>query len=71
MFILGVEWQMFRQKLLQRPEAFAEFVLDEAAVWIVELTERFDRAIVTSSSDWPGWTYVKVGPASAEPFGGT
>ena len=58
-FALGVEWEMFRQKLL-RGGRFSDLVIDRNADRIVRMVERHGR-FVEHRSFYPGWAQVTVG----------
>jgi len=67
-FAHGVAWEMFRQKLIKEDKAFADIVIEEISDWLVNLAHHFNRAALVSSTDWPGWSRIKVGPKKP-PFG--
>ena len=59
-FTLGVEWQIFRQRLeLGRP--FSTFCLPENATRFVKMAERHKRFVEDRPNAAPGWTQVYVG----------
>jgi hypothetical protein len=59
-FALGVEWALFRQKLLTgRP--FVDLCIKHNAARLVKMAERHGRYVEDRPSTTPGWSEVWVG----------
>ena len=58
-FAMGVEWQMFRQKLAT-DQPFADVVLSNNAARLEKLAERAGRFVETRPAS-QGWTRITVG----------
>jgi hypothetical protein len=61
-FALGVEWELFRQRLATG-ERFTQLVMTEGASRLVRMTERQNR-FVEHHSHCDGWTEIIVGDYS-------
>ena len=59
-FVLGVEWQMFRQKLTSG-KPFTLLCLSANAGRLVKLAERHRRFVEDRPTSWCGWTEIWVG----------
>lgn len=60
LFARGVEWELFRQKIKHTFEAFNDYISDQNVTAIITLCQNYEREATSSSTDWPGWTMVKV-----------
>ena len=60
-FALGVEWQLFRQKLLNSERPFTTFCLPENAARLVKMAERHKRFVEDRPNVAQGWTQIYVG----------
>lgn len=65
-FVLGVEFAMFRQKLLENHSAFTDMVCDLAPERIVAMCERHGRCVETREK-FDGWVSIWVGPVPCPP----
>ena len=64
-FILGVEWQMFRQRLKSgRP--FTTLCLPQNAARLVKMAEHHRRFVEDRPRVFAGWTEIFVGDAIAQ-----
>jgi len=64
-FILGVEWQMFRQRLKSgRP--FTTLCLPQNAARLVKMAEHHRRFVEDRPKVFAGWTEIFVGDTIAE-----
>ncbi len=61
-FALGVEWLIFRQKLLTG-EPFKMLCLPENSVRFVNMAERHSRFVEDRQTGCVGWTEIWVGDA--------
>lgn len=59
-FALGVEWEMFRQKLLG-DKPFTMLCLPQNAARFVKVAERHKRFVEDRPNVTPGWSEVFVG----------
>jgi hypothetical protein len=59
-FALGVEWQLFRQRL-NSEKPFATFCMPENATRFVKMAERHKRFVEDRPNAAPGWTQIWVG----------
>jgi len=59
-FALGVEWQLFRQRL-DSGKSFATFCMVENATRFVKMAERHKRFVEDRPNAAPGWTQIWVG----------
>jgi len=59
-FALGVEWQIFRQRL-DREEPFTIYCLPENASRFVKMAERHNRFVEDRPNAAQGWTQIYVG----------
>lgn len=59
-FTLGVEWQIFRQRL-DSGKPFTTFCLPENANRLVKMAERHNRFVEDRPNVAPGWTQIFVG----------
>ena len=59
-FVLGVEWQLFRQRL-DSEKPFTTFCLPQNATRFVKLAERRKRFVEDRPNIAPGWTQIYVG----------
>ena len=60
-FLLGVEWQLFREKLSSIEESFTVYCLPENANRLVKMAERHHRFVEDRPNAKPGWTQIYVG----------
>jgi hypothetical protein len=63
-FSLGVEWQLFKQRL-DSHKAFTTFCLPENAIRIVKMVERHKRLVEDRPNAEQGWTQIYVGDCFA------
>src|ERR1700683_1558727 len=63
-FGLGVQWAMFRQKLV-RNVPFTTLCLAENRGRFVRMAERHGRFVEDRPTTWPGWVEIWVGDAIA------
>ena len=59
-FALGVEWQMFRQRL-ETGQPFRTLCLSLNAGRLVRLAERQHRFVEDRPTPWAGWSEIWVG----------
>ena len=59
-FALGVEWQMFRQRL-KTGQRFQTLCLAMNASRLVKMAERQRRFVEDRPTPWPGWSEIWVG----------
>ena len=59
-FALGVEWQIFRERL-KSGKAFTYLCLANNAIRLSRMAERHRRFVEYRSSITPGWAEVQVG----------
>ncbi len=59
-FALGVEWEMWRQRL-NSGEPFKDFCLENNARRLEKMATRRNRPVEVRQTDWPGWVSVVVG----------
>lgn len=60
-FLLGVEWQLFRERLCSVEESFTVYCLPENANRLVKMAERHNRFVEDRPNAKPGWTQIYVG----------
>jgi len=59
-FALGVEWQMFRQRL-KSGQRFQTLCLAMNTSRLVKMAERQRRFVEDRPTPWPGWSEIWVG----------
>jgi hypothetical protein len=59
-FLLGIEWQLFREKLASEVP-FTIYCLPENATRLVKMAERHKRFVEDRPNAKPGWTQIYVG----------
>jgi len=59
-FTLGVEWQMFRQRL-KTGQPFQTLCLSMNTQRLVKMAERHRRFVEDRPTPWPGWSEIWVG----------
>ena len=64
-FILGVEWQMFRQRL-KSGQPFTTLCLPQNAARLVKMAEHHRRFVEDRPKMFAGWTEIFVGDEIAE-----
>ena len=60
-FLLGVEWQLFRERLSATDDSFTVYCLPENANRLVKMAERHRRFVEDRPNAKPGWTQIYVG----------
>jgi hypothetical protein len=60
-FSLGVEWEMFRQRLATTPTPFSTLCLPENRTRFVRMAERHSRFVEDRQTGCDGWVEVWVG----------
>lgn len=65
-FALGVEWHMFRQRLLKTSKPFTIWCLAANAVRLVKMAERHCRFVEERRTGFDGWMEIWVGTRLSE-----
>jgi hypothetical protein len=65
-FVMGVEWQNFRQRLLTTEKPFKTMCLPENAIRFVKLAERHNRFVEDRPIKGVGWTEIWVGDSISQ-----
>lgn len=61
-FLMGIEWQLFRQRLAESDGLpFTIYCLPANAPRLVKLAEHFNRFVEDRPYAKPGWTQIYVG----------
>jgi hypothetical protein len=58
-FALGVEWEIWRQRL-KADEPFKAWCLENNAPRLAKMAKRHGRSAEIRQTDWPGWSELRI-----------